>query len=139
MNDKSGDSFIARFQNEEISFIGYIMPPILSNVSGWPEGGCDFKYGDDPNRGMSLSILGGKIGTARDVGNFAAGYFAASLGFTGKSTRAAFDFFQNITTSGSTTGEPPVSWWAQQLGYDYGRVARFANRVCQPNIYNAYR
>lgn len=97
------------------------------------------EYGDETNRGMPLSILGGKIGTARDVGNFAAGFFAASLGFTGKTTRKAFDFFQNITTPGCTTGEPPVSWWAQQLGYDYGRAARFANRVCLPNIYNAYR
>ena len=68
-----------------------------------------------------------------------AGFFAASLGFTGKTTRKAFDFFQNITTPGCTTGEPPVSWWAQQLGYDYGRAARVANRVCLPNIYNAYR
>ena len=138
MYDKSGDSFIARFQNDEVPLTGYILPPILSNESGWPSGGCDFKYGDDQNRGMPLTILGGKIGTARDIGNFAAGFLAASKGFTGKTTRKVFDVFQNLTTPGCTTGEPPVSWWAQQLGHDYGRAARFANRVCQPNIYNAY-
>lgn len=53
-------------------------------------------------------------------------------------TRKVFDVFQNLTTPDCTTDEPPVSWWAQQLGHDYGRAARFANRVCQPNIYNAY-
>ena len=138
MHDKSGDSFISQFQNDKVPLIGYILPPILSNVSGWPGGGCDFKYGDDPDRGMPLTILGGKIGTARDIGNFAAGFLAASKGITGKTTRKVFDAFQNLTTSGCTTGEPPVSWWAQQLGHDYGRSVRFTNRVGQPNIYNAY-
>lgn len=139
MNDKSGDAFIARFQNDEVPLIGYILPTILSNESGWPNGGCDFKSGDNPNRGMPLTILGGKIGTARDIGNFAAGFLAASNGITGRTTRTVFDVFQNLTTKGYTTGEPPVSWWAQQLGHDYGRASRFVNRVCQPNIYNAYR
>lgn len=139
MNDKSGDAFIARFQNDEVPLIGYILPPNLSNESGWPNGGCDFKSGDNPNRGMPLTILGGKIGTARDIGNFAAGFLAASNGITGRTTRTVFDVFQNLTTTGCTTGEPPVSWWAQQLGHDYGRASRFVNRVCQPNIYNAYR
>ena len=139
MNDKSGDAFIARFQNDEVPLISYILPPILSNESGWPNGGCDFKSGDNPNRGMPLTILGGKIGTARDIGNFAAGFLAASNGITGRTTRTVFDVFQNLTTTGCTTGEPPVSWWAQQLGQDYGRASRFVNRVCQPNIYNAYR
>lgn len=79
------------------------------------------------------------IGTARDIGNFAAGFLAASNGITGRTTRTVFDVFQNLTTAGCTTGEPPVSWWAQQLGHDYGRASRIVNRVCQPNIYNAYR
>ena len=39
----------------------------------------------------------------------------------------------------TTSGEPPVSRWAQTLGFGYGQDARRANNFNQPNIYNAYR
>ena len=98
----------------------------------------DFKCGGDVNRGMPLSILGGKIGTARDVGNFAAGYLAARKGLSYRATMRAFDLYQNYQ-NGTTSGEPPVSRWAQMLGFGYGLVARRANNFNRPNIYNAYR
>ena len=137
MEDKSGDAFLAQFQNNDISLFGYVMPTWASNESGHNGGGCDFKYGADVNRGMPLSILGGKIGTARDVGNFAAGYLAARKGLSYRATMWAFDKYQN--RNGSSTGEPPVSRWAQMLGFGYGQDARRANNFNQPNIYNAYR
>jgi len=137
MNDKSGDAFLARFENDEIPFVLYLLPPCLSNVSGWNKGKCDFKYGGDENSGIPLAILGGKIGTARDIGNFAAGYIAAVNGRTFRASMNAMDVFQNLKNN-CTTGEPPVSRSAQMLGFRYGWAARFANRVCQPNIYNGY-
>ena len=139
MNDLSGNAFIEQFQKDKIRLIPYILPPCFSNVSGWRNGNCDFKSKGNPNRGMPIAILGGKIGTARDVGNFAAGFLAAFNGITFRTSMNVFDAFQNLTTRDCTTGEPNVSKWAQQLGHSAGRSARFANRACLPNIYKAYR
>ena len=62
---------------------------------------------------MPLSILGGKIGTARDVGNFAAGYLSGIHGIPFSMTRLAFDALQKGI-------EPPVSRSAQNIGYFTG-------------------
>ena len=72
-----------------------------------------FKCGGDVNRGMPLSILGGKIGTARNVGNFAAGYLSGVHGIPLLFTRIAFDCLQKGI-------EPPVSRSAQNIGYFTG-------------------
>jgi len=115
MNDKSGDVFLARFQNNEIPLYNYVFdyPKVEGNLSGRNEGNCDFKYGGDVNRGMPISILGGKIGTARDVGNFAAGYLSGVHGIPFPLTRIAFDCYQKGI-------EPPVSRSAQNIGYFIG-------------------
>ena len=115
MSDKSGDAFIARFQNNEIPLFNYIFdnPKMDGNLSGRNGGNCDFKFGGDVNRGMPLSILGGKIGTARDVGNFAAGYLSGVHGIPFSLTRIAFDCLQRGI-------EPPVSMSAQNIGYFTG-------------------
>ena len=115
MNDKSGDSFIARFQNNEIPLGNYVFdnPHKEGNLSGRNGGNCDFKFFGDVNRGMPLSILDGNIGTARDVGNFAAGYLSGSHGIPFSLTRIAFDGLQNGI-------EPPVSRSAQNIGYFTG-------------------
>ena len=97
-----------------------------------------YKCGGDVNRGLPLSILGGKIGTARDVGNFAAGYLAARKGLSYGATMWAFDLYQNYQNI-TTSGEPPVSRWAQTLGFGYGLVARRASNFNRLNNYNAYR
>ncbi len=115
LNDKSGDTFLARFQNNEIPLYHYVFdnPQKEGNLSGRNGGNCDFKFGGDVNRGMPLSILGGQIGTARDVGNFAAGYLAGAHGISFPLTRIAFDFYQKGI-------EPPVSKSAQNIGYFMG-------------------
>ncbi len=115
MNDKSGDAFLAQFQNNEIPLYNYVFdnPNEAANLSGRNNGNCDFKAFGDVNRGMPVSILGGKIGTARDVGNFAAGYLAGSHGIPFVLTRIAFDYLQRGI-------EPPVSRSAQNMGYFMG-------------------
>lgn len=115
LNDKSGDTFIAQFQNNEISLFHYVFdnPSSKGNQSGRNGGNCDFKYGADVNRGMPLSILGGKIGIACDVGNFAAGYLSGIHGIPFSMTRLAFDALQKGI-------EPPVSRSAQNIGYFTG-------------------
>ena len=92
-----------------------------------------FKCGGDVNRGMPPSILGGKIETARDVGNFAAGYLAARKGLSYGATMWAFDLYQNYQNK-TTSGEPPVSRWAQTLGFGFGLDARLASNFNRLNI-----
>lgn len=138
MSDKSGDAFLARFQNNEIPLLGYIMPKTISDVSGRNGGGCDFKCSGDANRGMPLSIFGGKIGTARDVGNVAAGYLTARKYMPYGATMWIFDKYHNYKNN-TTAGEPPVSRWAQMLGFGYGMDALRANKFNRTNIYKAYR
>ena len=115
MEDKSGDAFLAQFQTGEIPLWKYVFddPNQEGNLSGRNNGNCDFKCGGDVNRGMPLSILGGKIGTARDVGNFAAGYLSGVHGIPFLFTRIAFDCLQKGI-------EPPVSRSAQNIGYFTG-------------------
>ena len=115
MEDKSGDAFLAQFQTGEIPLWNYVFdaPNQEGNLSGRNNGNCDFKCGGDVNRGMPLSILGGKIGTARDVGNFAAGYLSGVHGIPLLFTRIAFDCLQKGI-------EPPVSRSAQNIGYFTG-------------------
>ena len=115
MEDKSGDAFLAQFQTGEIPLWKYVFddPNQEGNLSGRNNGNCDFKCGGDVNRGMPLSILGGKIGTARDVGNFAAGYLSGVHGIPLLFTRIAFDCLQKGI-------EPPVSRSAQNIGYFTG-------------------
>lgn len=115
MNDMSGDAFLERFHNNEIPLYNYVFddPMKEGNLSGRNEGNCDFKVRGDVNRGMPLSILNGKIGTARDVGNFAAGYLSGSHGIPFLLTRIAFDHVQKGI-------EPPVSRSAQNIGFFTG-------------------
>ena len=115
MEDKSGDAFLAQFQTGEIPLWNYVFddPNQEGNLSGRNNGNCDFKCGGDVNRGMPLSILGGKIGTARDVGNFAAGYLSGVHGIPLLFTIIAFDCLQKGI-------EPPVSRSAQNIGYFTG-------------------
>ena len=68
---------------------------------------------------MPISLLNGKIASARDIGNFAAGYLAARNGIPKNLTMFAFDMYNNYQNN-TITGEPLVSKQPQQLGYYYG-------------------
>lgn len=139
MYDKSGDAFLSQFQNNEISLLRYVFEDSHreGNQSGQNKGNCDFKYGGDLNRGMPLLLLGRKIGTARDVGNFAAGYLAARKGLPYGLTMWAFDVYQN--RNGGKVGEPPVSRLAQTLGFEYGLYARRVSIFNRHTNHNAHR
>lgn len=121
MNEKSGDEFISQFQRNEITLPQYIFdnPKKEGNKSGRNGGNCDFKHKFDPNYGMPISLLNGKIASARDIGNFAAGYLAARKGIPKILTMFAFDMYNNYQNN-TIMGEPLVSKQAQRLGYNYG-------------------
>ena len=79
-------------------------------------------------RGMPLSgvkgIEGSRVyGSARDVGNFAAGFVSAARGLDWGQMRIGFDFYQSHKNAG-TTQEAMVSQAAQRLGYEKGRQYR---------------
>lgn len=81
----------------------------------------DFKKHDkDAYRGMPIDFgFGRYICTARDIGNFAAGYLCGINALTYNDTRVVFDLF-HMCTNNSIRGEPPVSRLAQDIGYYWG-------------------
>lgn len=66
---------------------------------------------------MKISIKGETyIASARDIGNFAAGYVAGQNGLSWLGTRLGFDFYESIQKKGiSREGKP--SQYAQFRGY----------------------
>ena len=78
---------------------------------------CDAYY----YRGMPITI--GKTttyGTARDIGNFAAGYIAGRKGLGIVPTLCGFDIYQGSI-------EPPVSRIPQLRGHFFGIIDHFKN------------
>ena len=140
--DMSGDNFLADIQANPPSLLDYISPAEKEdNKSGKNFGHYDFKSNGKSKselqnmsqkerdayyyRGMPINI-GGKTtyGTARDVGNYAAGYFAARKGLGILSTLLGFDAYQSWT-SGRFEKEPPVSRIPQIRGYYHGFIDNF--------------
>jgi len=131
LNDQSGQNFF----NDKITNIG------LFEYMGNAKGGepLDFKTNDMPDgltrseqgrytyRGMSFK---GKIASARDVGNFSAGYVAGKHGFGWSSSRFAFDALETQQSAGTFNtvmlypfnrvreGQPTQR--AQQAGHNVG-------------------
>ena len=74
-------------------------------------------------RGMPITI-GGKTtyGTARDIGNYAAGYIAGRKGLGIVPTLFGFDVYQGSI-------EPPVSRIPQLRGHSLGIIDHFKNLI----------
>lgn len=72
------------------------------------------------HRGMKVNFDGSEyIASARDVGNYAAGYYAGLIGLTWQESRLGFDALETIhRLSLRTEGIPSQS--AQSLGYSHG-------------------
>ncbi len=68
------------------------------------------------------------FGTARDVGNILAGYYAAAYGITWEEARAVFDALNGNT-------EPLVSQEAQMYGFLQGTKLPYNERIRRRNIY----
>ncbi|KWW26687.1 MAG: hypothetical protein AUK64_2471, partial [bacterium P201] len=131
LNDYSGISFF----NNEIQDIGLM--EYMNNAKGGEP--LDFKVKDMPEgaskeyqeqykyRGMPFD---GKIASARDIGNYAAGYVAGGHGISWESARFAFDALQTKQDKGVLStllfypfnrieeGQPTQR--AQYKGYKFG-------------------
>ena len=102
LNDKSGQNFF----NNEIKNIGLF--EYIGNAKGKEP--LDFKHRgmNDKDEGTTVSqhhyrgmLFEGKIASARDIGNFAAGYVAGVHGFGWKISRFAFDALQTKQEKGA--------------------------------------
>ena len=121
LNDNSGNEFIEDFMHNTPSILSYMGRDI--NRSGRNGGYYDFKTrgvneATDASlyvyRGMPLNVIeNGIIGTARDAGNFVAGYIAGVNGIPFSLTRLAFNIYQGGI-------EPLVSSKAQNYGFQMG-------------------
>lgn len=123
MNDASGQEFLNQVIND-------YSDPVLYALQALPNGSNDYKnkgYTKEMNRtlyhyrAMLINAFDGngtKIATARDIGNYAAGFVSGSNGISWEDTRAMFDRVQgNLITS---RPEPMVSTMAQYAGFIHG-------------------
>ena len=106
MNDQSGIEFVSSMTNE------------LFHLGDYMEGakkGNDYDFKNSTNNmynGMPFNDAG-IIASARDIGNFVAGYYAGANGFSWAASRIAFDLYQ-----GGIEGVSSQS--AQWIGWQHG-------------------
>ena len=122
MNDNVGDDFIKDFITNTPSIVTYIFDEENTGRNG---GRYDFKnqgVTDRVNitenqyryRGYNIFLgINKYIASARDIGNFAAGYISGVNNIPLIFTKLAFTIYGGEI-------EPPVSQWAQNFGFYYG-------------------
>ena len=127
-NDNSGTDFLNNEIIADDPHVLYYMP----NATGGKK--YDFKRRDIENRpegmetgqyhyrGMPLKDADGNTvyGSARDVGNYGAGYVAGKTGLAWKTARMGFDLLESYQNRElSTEGRPTQR--AERLGYNAGK------------------
>ena len=128
LNDYSGQNFLDDFINNPPDIFTY-MTDIIHGDNGTDISLYNFKvvgydstsdyYDTYIYRSMLINYGDGLyIATARDIGNFAAGYLSGINGISYLMTRIAFDSYQCYRYGNI---EPPVSQLAQDCGYYWGR------------------
>ena len=124
--DTSGSDFLNNFKENTPDLFSYMDKARNGKEYDFKDTGKGDKVGDDLNkyrhRGMQLGKdpNGNKIfGSARDVGNYAAGYVAAKSGLYWGEARLGFDLYQSYK-SGKLSTEGPATQAAQGLGYAAG-------------------
>ena len=124
--DTSGSDFLNNFKENTPDLFSYMDKARNGKEYDFKDIGKGDKVGDDLNkyrhRGMQLGKdpNGNKIfGSARDVGNYAAGYVAAKSGLYWGEARLGFDLYQSYK-SGKLSTEGPATQAAQGLGYAAG-------------------
>ena len=115
MNDVSGENFITKLTGELIPLGNY-----MENAK--TGGDYDFKHSkNDMYSGMPFSEDGSTIASARDIGNYVAGYYAGSNAFSWPVSRIAFDLYQGDIEGISTRSAQKKGW---QAGKDDGLLYR---------------
>ena len=125
LNDLSGQEFVDNFMKDAPFITNYMV-----NATGKKK--YDFKQKDAQlypetsttqynNRGMNITIDGQKyIASARDIGNYVAGFVVGSHGVTWPAARIGFDFLETKQHNWCPTIEGKPSQFAQYKGYKQG-------------------
>ena len=122
IHNLSGQNFLNDVEDYTSSLYTYVFDDVYSGRHGkyydfktwWSDGLTDYDLQCYYNRGMMIDYGDGcYIATARDIGNFAAGYIAAKNGLPFILTRLGFDIYQGGI-------EPKVSRYAQNKGFLWG-------------------
>lgn len=114
LKDKSGQNFMDN-EIKNIGLVDYISnakgkEPLDFKHRGMPKGATPEEQGQHHYRGMSFN---GKVASARDIGNYAAGYVAGVHGYDWGISRFAFDALQTKQEKGK---------WNTILFYPFNRV-----------------
>jgi RHS repeat-associated protein len=125
LNDQSGQEFLTDFFNNTPSILNYMFNATKGEK-------YDFKQQNAPNptivpenmynnRGMAISINGNDyIASARDIGNYAAGYIAGHNGLSWTEARLGFDALETRQHHFLPSIEGKPSRYAQFKGYTSG-------------------
>ena len=145
MNDRSGESYF----NEEIA--GIALLNYIPNAT--PGKTLDFKRRNEKEGSNSLLYyyrampFKGKIASARDVGDYAAGYVAGTYGFSWPLTRMVFDVFETYQKNIHSNDpfkfytECKTSISAQFAGYQHGSSLALLNitsRLSFPSLTRSF-
>ncbi len=136
-NDSSGKSFLDSFENNTPDLFSYVQNAKNGEKYDFKDLGKAELYGNALNlyrhRGMQLGVdeNGNKIfGSARDVGNYAAGYVAGKSGLYWGEARLGFDTYQSIKL-GKFCTEGPATQSAQSLGFIAGQNSDQGKAACR--------
>lgn len=120
--DNSGQEFLDGLKSNNPSLISYMFNATHGEKYDFKvQGGADDK---NVNRGMPVNIDGNTVyASARDIGNYAAGYVSGRRGLSWTVTRLGFDGYQTGVKNvikGNWNPESNVSQSAQRLGFNAG-------------------
>lgn len=130
-SDKSGQKFLDDIKNSNPGLVTYA-------VNARHGGKYDFKTiggksDKNTNRGMPVNVDGETVfASARDVGNYAAGYVSGRKGLSWTMARCGFDGYQTgilNAIKGNWTSESMNSQAAQRVGFNAGMHQR-KNDIC---------
>ena len=132
-NDNSGRSFLMDIKNDRPMLITYIINATGGGKYNFKNKGIDGRGKQSLSqyhlRGMPLNGIAGVgkgnvYGTARDVGNYAAGFVASAAGLDWDEARLGFDLYECLTRR-EFRQECMASQSAQRIGYSVGASERW--------------
>jgi RHS repeat-associated protein len=131
-NDNSGQDFLDNLKSDDPSFYSYAYNARNGEKYDFKSQGGNNEL--NHHRGMPIKNNEGNTvyATARDVGNYGAGYVASRNGVSWGDTRYLFDTYQTYKSGGFSEGkrysEGMTTQRAQRAGYGAGVIQRGQDR-----------
>ena len=116
--DTSGEDFINRMMNDTPDILSYMVNARNNRKYDFKStNGTTYLKNLKPYRGMI--IKGGVIASARDIGNYIAGYVTGLNGYSWETTRFAFDLYESYKNR-TIKSESRSSTISQRQGWEVG-------------------